>query len=30
VSELNEDNNCSFNTLERRTSVIRLLEPPGN
>ena len=30
VAELNEDNNCSFNTLERRTSVIHLLEPPSN
>ncbi len=30
VAELDEDNNCSFNTLERRTSVIHLLEPPSN
>lgn len=30
VAELNETNNCSFNTLERRTSVIHLMEPPSN
>jgi len=30
VAELDEANNCSFNTLERRTSVIHLMEPPSN
>lgn len=30
VAELNETNNCSFNPLENRTSVIHLMEPPSN